>query len=444
MTHHLSSNDYYSEGETVTGFWLGKGAAKLGLKGEVKPEQYEALRRNQHPATGEKLTPRAPKVEFHDVVISAPKAFSFAAMVGGDERLVEAFGESVEATFLKLERLAGVRVRNGGNVRGEGYRTTGIATAAVYIHDTSRLLDPQCHAHLVFANHSFCDHHGGWLALQPRQMMEATKTSIRQSFYRDLGIRVKRLGYDLVWRKDGFGIVGVSPEMEKRYSRRGSQRLEFEARHEALFGQPPSKERIEQFIKEGKSAATVRFKGEFSERFGRQPSGAEINSFVKDARSAHMKTSSKAEVYTLQQGMLSKEEKEGLSAVVHAARLRHQVEVGLAESALREGHEARTDRSAGHGNQVPLQKQAERQDTRQPHGVQKQQKPKKAQKAQGPAEHRAPRQTVPLPSRAALCRPTAIQRMKRGQNISAALRGYPMALIAKQVRRHANRIGNSL
>lgn len=31
MTHHLSSNDYYSEGETVSGFWLGKGAEKLGL-----------------------------------------------------------------------------------------------------------------------------------------------------------------------------------------------------------------------------------------------------------------------------------------------------------------------------------------------------------------------------------------------------------------------------
>ena len=423
MTHHLSSNDYYSEGETVTGFWLGKGAAKLGLKGEVKPEQYESLRRNQHPATGEKLTPRAPKVEFHDVVISAPKAFSIAAMVGGDERLVEAFRESVEATFLKLERLAGVRVRNGGNVRGEGYRTTGIATAAVYIHDTSRLLDPQCHAHVVFANHSYCDQHGGWLALQPRQMMEATKASIRQSFYRDLGIRVKRLGYDLVWRKDGFGIVGVSAEMEKRYSRRGSQRLEFEARYEKLFGQPPSKERIEQFIKEGKSAATVRFKGEFSGRFGRQPSGAEINGFVKDARSADMKTSSRAEVHALQQGMLSKQEKEGLSIVVHAARLRHQVEVGLAESALRQGHDARTDRSAGQGNQVAAQKPTKRREDQNLQESQKLQKSKKKQKVERPAEQNARRQTVPMPSRAALCRPTAIQRMKRGQNISAALRG---------------------
>ena len=31
---------------------------KLGLKGEVTPEQFEALRSNHHPLTREQLTPR--------------------------------------------------------------------------------------------------------------------------------------------------------------------------------------------------------------------------------------------------------------------------------------------------------------------------------------------------------------------------------------------------
>lgn len=444
MTHHLSSNDYYSEGEAVTGFWLGKGAEKLGLKGDVKTEQYEALRRNQHPETGEKLTPRRPKVEFHDVVISAPKAFSIAAMVGEDERLLFAFRESVEATFEKLERYAGVRVRSGNNVKGEGFRTTGIATAAVYIHDTSRLLDPQCHAHVVFANHSYCDQYGGWLALQPRQMMEATKNSLRSAFYRDLAIRVKRLGYEIVWRKDGFGIVGISAEMEKRFSRRSSQRLDFEERYRKLFGTAPTKERVEQFIKEGKSAATTRFKGEFSEFFGRQPSAAEISGFVKDARSAEMKTSSKAEVYALQQGMLSRREKEGLSTTVQAARLRHQAEIGLAEEALRQGHEPRTDRSAGQGLQGQSKKQSKHREARKPRELLQPQKPKEKRRDEAQAARQPHRQPAAQSSRAALCRQTAIQRMKRGQDISAALRGYPMALIAKQVRRHGIQKGYSL
>jgi hypothetical protein len=37
---------------------VGAGAEKLGLNGEVTPEQFEALRTNQNPLTGEKLTPR--------------------------------------------------------------------------------------------------------------------------------------------------------------------------------------------------------------------------------------------------------------------------------------------------------------------------------------------------------------------------------------------------
>jgi hypothetical protein len=31
--HHLSHNDYYSESETITGRWMGRGAEMLGLRG---------------------------------------------------------------------------------------------------------------------------------------------------------------------------------------------------------------------------------------------------------------------------------------------------------------------------------------------------------------------------------------------------------------------------
>jgi hypothetical protein len=37
---------------------LGKGAESLGLSGEVRPQAFEALRVNQRPGTGERLTPR--------------------------------------------------------------------------------------------------------------------------------------------------------------------------------------------------------------------------------------------------------------------------------------------------------------------------------------------------------------------------------------------------
>ncbi len=44
LKNHLTANDYYAEGERVVGRWIGKGADRLGIAGEVSPEQFEALR----------------------------------------------------------------------------------------------------------------------------------------------------------------------------------------------------------------------------------------------------------------------------------------------------------------------------------------------------------------------------------------------------------------
>lgn len=58
LENHLSANDYYAKGERVKGQWVGEGAESLGLTGEVRPEDLEALRVNQRPGTSERLTPR--------------------------------------------------------------------------------------------------------------------------------------------------------------------------------------------------------------------------------------------------------------------------------------------------------------------------------------------------------------------------------------------------
>lgn len=100
MERHLSSNDYYSENETVVGHWKGNSARFLGLEGqEVNAQAFTSLAMNRHPKTGEKLRPRDSKVSFHDFVISAPKSVSVAALVGGDERLREAYDQCAERAF---------------------------------------------------------------------------------------------------------------------------------------------------------------------------------------------------------------------------------------------------------------------------------------------------------------------------------------------------------
>ena len=41
---HVENNDYYSEGEKVTGRWQGRGAELLGLSGDVRMEDFDAVR----------------------------------------------------------------------------------------------------------------------------------------------------------------------------------------------------------------------------------------------------------------------------------------------------------------------------------------------------------------------------------------------------------------
>jgi len=54
---HLEYSDYYDEHRRVHGEWHGHGAELLGLRGNVTPEQLEAIREGSHPKTGEFLRP---------------------------------------------------------------------------------------------------------------------------------------------------------------------------------------------------------------------------------------------------------------------------------------------------------------------------------------------------------------------------------------------------
>ena len=48
-SRHLEHSDYYAEGERVVGHWQGRGAELLRSRGEVKSEDFEALRQGLDP-----------------------------------------------------------------------------------------------------------------------------------------------------------------------------------------------------------------------------------------------------------------------------------------------------------------------------------------------------------------------------------------------------------
>lgn len=414
MERHLSSNDYYSENETVVGHWKGNSAKVLGLEGrEVNAQAFSSLAMNRHPKTGEKLRPRDSKVSFHDFVISAPKSVSVAALVGGDERLREAYDQCAERAFSRMEGFAARRERRGEYHGTEQCVRTGEAIAAVFKHDTSRLLDPQLHTHLVFANVTWDQEAGQWFALQPKFMAEQSAAWIRDRFYRELEKHCQQLGYRTQRDHVGFRLLDLTKGVETAMSRRTHQKQLFEARYKELFHHPPTKKRVEWFIKDRKAAAQKRFREEYQARFGHPPTPKQVRDFVTDWRSNKMATSSADQVAQARTNRLNVTQREQIAQLVTQAR-RTQDE----SPKLKPGRDLKIESEAPiKEHPTPIQTKA--------NSIRSRTKTRHKTKAK------------------VASRSDQIRRLKRGISAVRALQGHPASLLASQIRNAArNRNAN--
>lgn len=275
-SRHLSANDYYSEQEQVMGQWLGRGAEMLRLEGEVRMEQFDAIRQGLDPETGEYLRPRQSADRFndhgertsvarnlYDFTVSAPKSVSIQSLV--DPRLIEAHTHAVKEMAAEMETLAAARVRMQ---RADENRMTGNLVIAHYQHDTSRELDPQIHSHLVAANLTYDGAEGRWKALQASEIYEQ-RAYLTEVYRNALAARVTELGYTIEnrynqGRERGFEIRGISEETLQKFSKRSEQR------DQAIAG--------------------------FLEQNGRLPTNAEIAVLVRESRNDKLTEISTAEV----------------------------------------------------------------------------------------------------------------------------------------------------
>jgi len=255
LTHHLRKNDYWSEGEKeVQGEWIGEGANALGLAGPVTDEPFDALRRNLNPRNGESLTARdqANRVAFIDIQLSAPKDVSVLAMVGGDERVREAFADAVKVAVAEMERYAAVRERRGEAASTEAYRLTHNFVGALFFHDTSRDLDPQLHAHAVLANATWDTARNAWFALQPAEMLRASGY-VRQVLYRELASRLRSFGYEpYEMNSTGFAIRGVE-HLRERFSKRTHHVQQLAEAFATEHGRKPTKREVEVLVRESRA-----------------------------------------------------------------------------------------------------------------------------------------------------------------------------------------------
>ncbi len=404
MERHLSSNDYYSENETVVGQWMGRSGDLLGLKDqEVTAQSFTALATNRHPKNGEKLRPRDSKVSFHDFVISAPKSVSVAALVGGDERLREAYDLCVEKAFSRMESFAARRERKGEFHGTEQCVRTGESIAAVFKHDTSRLLDPQLHTHMVFANVTWDQDQGQWFALQPKFMAEQSSEWIRDRFYRELEKQCQHLGYRTQRDHMGFRLLDMPKGVEIAMSQRTHQRKQFEARYQELFRHSPSKKRVEWFIKDRKAAAQKRFREEYESRLGSKPSAKLVSEFVVDWRSDKMKSSSQEQVAQVRQERLTEAHQQRITEVVEQARNGKEQTLGAKMGPVVKIDEEKSLKA-------PTPAKNRRDEIRSKTKARKQKK-------------------VRVDSRT-----DKIRLLKRGASVVRALHGHPASLLAAQIR----------
>ena len=230
---HLCVGDYYDEGQRVTGQWFGSGAERLGLSSKVGAEAFLRLCENRHPASGETLTQRlntmrmdkagdnaANRRIFYDFTFSPPKSVSVAALVGADDRILEAHAQAVRSAMKEFEAFATTRVRVG---KADCDRSTGNFVAAMFTHDTSRALDPHLHTHCVVFNATFDAAENRWKALQNYELLRARKFA-ENVYYHELARKLRGFGYEIrnLARGD-FQIEGISEEVCERFSKRDAE-----------------------------------------------------------------------------------------------------------------------------------------------------------------------------------------------------------------------------
>ncbi|EJS8541100.1 conjugative transfer relaxase/helicase TraI [Salmonella enterica] len=175
--YYSHEDNYYASG-SLESRWLGDGAEKLGLKGEVANADMDAIRQGKLP-DGTDLSRMVNGVNKHrsgyDLTFSAPKSVSMMILIGGDTRLLDAWNRSVESGMKEVEKLISARITDSGKTDTV---LTGNMVAALYNHDTSRALDPQIHTHVLVFNTTFAE--DKWRALASDTRM---KTGFGENLY---------------------------------------------------------------------------------------------------------------------------------------------------------------------------------------------------------------------------------------------------------------------
>ena len=215
-SYYEGADDYYAQDRSPSQ-WMGDGARRLGLAGEVDGQVFRDLLDGKMPDGTRIHNAAEGRRGGTDFTFSAPKSLSMQALIGGDARLIDAHEAAVARALDYAEGLAAYRVTEGGVTRIEA---SGNLLIASFRHDLSREADPQLHTHAVVINATQRPD-GEWRALEQSEFYRQQK--LMGALYRaELALEVQKLGYEVrQTHADGrFELAHVSDKQIEAFSTR--------------------------------------------------------------------------------------------------------------------------------------------------------------------------------------------------------------------------------
>ena len=225
--HYYEADDYYMRDAKGLSQWHGKGARELGLDGEVDPEAFVAVLSGKLPngtALGTTRDGRNQHKPGWDITFNAPKSVSVAALVAGDQRLIDAHNSAVLTALDYAERHSAVtRVREDGKIKRIATQNFVIAT---FQHRTARETDelpaPHLHTHGVISNATLRGD-GQWRSLESQPLYKL-QMEIGAVYHQELAAQAMRLGYEVTIAADStFALDDVPLEVSAAFSSRSAQ-----------------------------------------------------------------------------------------------------------------------------------------------------------------------------------------------------------------------------
>lgn len=223
--NYFAADNYYTRADADrSGEWLGKGAQKLGLEGQVEARQFEAVLKGLLPDGSRVGSDNRVHRAGTDLTFSMPKSWSLLSLVGGDKRILDAYAAAVRETLAWAEKnLAETRME----VRGrERVVSTGNLVIGLFQHDTNRNQEPNAHLHAVVANVTQGPD-GKWRALRNDKLWEHN-TLLNAMTMARFRLSVEKLGYEVgeFGKHGNFEAVGVPKPIRDAFSSRRAEILE--------------------------------------------------------------------------------------------------------------------------------------------------------------------------------------------------------------------------